>query len=203
MTVCGSADERVVLCGPDGEVVGTRPKRYVHHGHTPLHLAFSCYLFDEAGRFLLTRRAYTKHTWPGVVTNSCCGHPAPDEPLESAIERRTREELGISPIDLTLVLPTFSYRATMADGTVENELCPVFTALASPTTPTPNPDEVDSADWLQWTTFTADVLTGERQVSPWCALQVAELVLLGPDPLRWPAADASQLPAAAPRTARP
>jgi len=192
-----SGEDTVVLCGPDGTAVGTRPKRYVHHRYTPLHLAFSCYLFDRAGRFLLTRRAYAKRTWPGVVTNSCCGHPAPNEPLHSAIERRVRAELGMNPLDIKLVLPSFSYRATMRDGTVENELCPVFTALADPTAPAANPDEVDSAEWLSWSSFTVDVRNGRRQVSPWCALQVAELVLLGPDPVRWPAADASQLPAAA------
>jgi isopentenyl-diphosphate Delta-isomerase len=187
----------VVLCAPDGTAIGTRPKRYVHHRHTPLHLAFSCYLFDEEGRILLTRRALTKTTWPGIATNSCCGHPAPEEALDSAIERRVSEELGVDPIDIKLVLPAFSYRAEMRDGTIENELCPVFTAMAGPTTPTPNPAEVDSCWWEPWSTFAGDVLAGERQVSPWCALQVVQLARLGDDPVRWPAVDTSHLPAAA------
>ena len=123
--------ESVVLVDEAGYASGTADKTAVHHAQTPLHLAFSCYLFNEAGQFLLTRRAESKRTWPGVWTNTCCGHPLPGEPMSGGVLRRLREELGISAAKLTLVLPRFRYQARMANGVLENELCPVYAAYTA------------------------------------------------------------------------
>ncbi|MFM6852026.1 MAG: isopentenyl-diphosphate Delta-isomerase, partial [Terrabacter sp.] len=169
-------EELVVLVSPDGEAIGTAPKSSVHHADTPLHLAFSAYLFDDAGSFLVTQRALDKATFPGVWTNSACGHPAPGEPLHDAVCRRVADELGLAVRGLRLVLPRFSYRAEQ-DGVVELELCPVLVGRVAGTAPTPRPDatEVEAAEWLPWEEFVADVLAGLRPVSTWCREQVAEL----------------------------
>ena len=58
--------ELVVLLDDEGRTIGSAPKADVHHTATPLHLAFSCYLFDDAGSVLLTRRALHKKTFPGI-----------------------------------------------------------------------------------------------------------------------------------------
>ncbi|MBS4753985.1 isopentenyl-diphosphate Delta-isomerase [Nocardioides sp. zg-ZUI104] len=168
--------EQVVLLDDEGRAIGTADKAAVHHRDTPLHLAFSCYVFDRAGRLLLTRRAHDKRTWPGVWTNSCCGHPAPGESPLEAVVRRTRQELGIELEHLSVVLPDFRYRAVMEDGTVEHEVCPVHVAvLADPATLAPDPAEVAEHAWVDWPSFRADVLAGSRDVSPWCRLQVEAL----------------------------
>jgi len=184
--------ELVVLLDEDGQAIGTADKAGVHHADTPLHLAFSCYLFDDAGNVLVTQRALHKRTFPGVWTNSCCGHPAPGEPLDDAVRRRVEQELGTSVTDLRLVLPRFRYRAEQ-DGVVENEMCPVFVGSASGGV-SPDPDEVGEARWEPWQPFRAAVLDGTRAVSVWCREQIAELPA---DPVSAPAADGDDLPPAA------
>ena len=185
--------EEVVLLDDEGNAVGTAPKTDVHGTDTPLHLAFSCYVFDAAGRLLVTQRAVAKPTFGGVWTNSCCGHPAPGEPIAEAVRRRTGQELGLEVEDVTLVLPLFRYRAVGDNGTVENELCPVFTATASGE-PRPDPAEVEAWEWAPWPQFRDGVLQRRREVSLWCREQVEALPQ---DPLSAPAADPSELPPAA------
>ncbi|MCP2166762.1 isopentenyl-diphosphate Delta-isomerase [Goodfellowiella coeruleoviolacea] len=190
--------EQVVLCGPRHERIGTAPKAEVHTGATPLHLAFSCYVFDQDGQLLVTHRAASKTTWPGVRTNSCCGHPAPDEPMVAAVARRLRHELGLTTDRIELILPDFTYRATMANGVVEHEVCPVYRAVvATGTVAHPNPTEVDRAYWYPWRRFVAEAAADPGQISPWSGWQVAELAELGDDPLAWPVAGDERLPPAA------
>lgn len=190
------ADHDVVLVDDDGHPLGRAPKSTVHHDATPLHLGFSCYVVDDAGRVLVTERARSKPSFPGVLTNSVCGHPAPGERLEDSVRRRARDELGVELTDVRLVLPRFRYRASM-NGLVENELCPVFVGRAVAGSERPDPAEVDAAEWLLWSSFADDVVSRRRTVSPWCAEQVPRLLALGPDPSAWPTASAAELPAAA------
>lgn len=189
--------EQVVLLDESGQAAGVADKLSVHHGATPLHLAFSCYIFNEAGQFLLTRRADSKRVFPGVWTNSCCGHPAPGEPVDGAVRRRVAQELGITLTDVVLMLPRFRYRAEM-DGVVENEMCPVYaTVYDGPLDP--DPAEVADVKWVDWADFCREIRTGRQAISPWCALQVAELDRLGTDPFTWPPADPAELPAGYPQ----
>ncbi|MET0452844.1 MAG: isopentenyl-diphosphate Delta-isomerase [Mycobacterium sp.] len=170
-------DERVVLVDESGGPIGTAAKANVHHDATPLHLGFSCYLFDSRGRVLLTRRALGKVTWPGVWTNSFCGHPAPGEQLLDAVRRRARRELGVGIDEAACVLPDFRYRATAADGTVENEICPVFCARADSAL-TVAPDEVMDTRWVTWQELSAAARL-PWSISPWAVTQIPLLEARG------------------------
>ena len=143
--------ELIVLVDDDGRTIGTMPKPLVHHGETPLHRAFSAYLFDDSGRLLITRRAVDKATFPGMWTNTVCGHPGPGEDDAAAIARRAAFELGVQVDQLRPALPGYRYRAEFR-GVVENEVCPVYLGRFGGT-PAPDPTEV--ADWelLDWAAF--------------------------------------------------
>ena len=197
MTTSPGGGELVVLLDEEGNAIGSADKAAVHTEGTPLHLAFSCYLFDDAGRLLITRRALDKATFPGVWTNSVCGHPAPGEPLSEAIRRRAGDELGLLVTELQLVLPRFRYDARAADGVLENEMCPVFVARCDdPGRLTLAPTEVAEFAWVFWPDFRDDVLTGVREVSVWCAKQVSELTSLELPGGGFPTASPRDLPPA-------
>lgn len=170
--------ELVVLLAETGEPIGTARKYDVHTDSTPLHLAFSCWLFDDDGRVLLTRRALSKLTWPGVWTNSFCGHPAPDEAPEEAITRRAATELGVNPAELValeVVAPDFRYRAADSSGVVENEICPVYVARLQPGARlSPNPDEVDSYAWVTPGALLTAAEATPFVFSPWMIAELNE-----------------------------
>ncbi|WPF65557.1 MULTISPECIES: isopentenyl-diphosphate Delta-isomerase [unclassified Corynebacterium] len=183
MISTGSAEGRelVILSDEEGNPTGTVPKESVHTEDTPLHLAFSAYLVDPEGRVLLTRRALSKKTWPGVWTNSFCGHPAPGEATEDAVRRRLEQELGVSAaqiMQLSRVLPDFRYWARDSSGVVENEICPVFVVrLAAGSDLRPSPAEVDSWEWLRPSALVRAVEAAPVVFSPWLVEQLAHSVL--------------------------
>lgn len=166
--------EMVVLLDEEHHRIGVADKSTVHTAETPLHLAFSCYILDYAGRALVTRRALGKRTWPGVWTNSCCGHPAPDEDLEAAVRRRAEQELGMALTEVVPALPDFRYRAVSAEGIVENEYCPVFWARTEDV-PRPDPDEVAEYAWVEWSDLANLAARTPWVLSPWSVEQIPRL----------------------------
>jgi isopentenyl-diphosphate delta-isomerase len=149
--------ESVVLLDDRGQPVGQHPKSTVHHTETPLHLAFSLYLFDRTGRLLMTRRALSKVTWPGVWTNSCCGHPMPGESMTDAVQHRAQD----------------------ASGIWENEICPVFTATLHPAAVLqPNRAEVMDIAWIDPAAVVIASAATPFAFSPWAVEQMAGMALL-------------------------
>ena len=168
-------DDKVVFVDDQNNPIATGDKLPSHHSDTKLHRAFSVFLFNGKGEFLMQQRALSKKTWPGVWSNSCCGHVMLHETTESAAARRIRYELGIMGVDLKLALPNFRYRAEK-DGIVEHEICPVFIGTTD-VAAKPNPDEVEAVKWVDWNQFVASLDDPATDISPWAVEEVRELVV--------------------------
>ncbi|KNC11998.1 isopentenyl-diphosphate delta-isomerase [Klebsiella sp. RIT-PI-d] len=153
--------EHVILLDAQGNPAGTLEKYAAHTTSTPLHLAFSSWLFNTEGRLLVTRRALAKKAWPGVWTNSVCGHPQQGETFEQAISRRCHFELGLEITHLVPVHPTFRYCETDPSGIIENEVCPVYAAQVASDINV-NADEVMDYQWV-----TLDALFSALAATPW------------------------------------
>jgi isopentenyl-diphosphate delta-isomerase len=177
------SDEVVVLVDDDDREIGTALKSEVHDSNTPLHRAFSLFLFDRPSpevterygdrRVLVTQRALTKKTWPGVWSNSVCGHPAPGESREEAIVRRVREELGCGVKELEKVAD-YRYRFSRG-GVVEHEICPIFVGVIEGELK-PDQEEVEDWEWMEWEEFRKALDSDKSGVwSEWCK-EEAQLV---------------------------
>ena len=169
-----SFDDKIVFVDEANIPLATGDKLPGHTNDTKLHRAFSVFLFNSQGEFLMQQRALAKKTWPGVWSNSACGHVMLHEQSEAAAKRRLKYELGLFGIDLTLALPNFRYRAEK-DGVVENEICPVFIGFIDKQ-PKRNPAEVESTKWVDWQEFVESLEDPETDISPWAVQEVRLLV---------------------------
>lgn len=158
--------EHIVLLSPTGIPIGSAPKLASHHHDTPLHLAFSCYVFNDSGKLLVTQRALSKKVWPGVWTNSFCGHPFPDEKLEDAVIRRAHDELGTRIKCIECVVKDYQYTTPAYENVIENEICPVFFAQIDGLIH-PNPDEVEAYRWLSWDEYAMELVDRAQDYSYW------------------------------------
>jgi len=160
-----TAEEYVVLVDATDREIGIEPKSRVHTSVTPLHRAFSLFLFRATKELLLQQRSNTKKTWPGIWSNSCCGHPLPGESYERAVLRRTQFELGVQ---LKTVTKVFDYQYCFSkDGVMENEICPVFMGFYDGAV-RPRPDEVQAVQWIKWEDWVSETIQHPDLYSPWC-----------------------------------
>jgi isopentenyl-diphosphate Delta-isomerase len=162
------AEERVILVDADDREVGTLGKLAAHENGGVRHRAFSVFIVDARGRWLLQRRAEGKYHFPGLWTNACCSHPRPGEGTEAAAHRRLREELGFDcPLTERF---HFEYKATSAvEGLTEHELDHVFTGVHGGEIH-PDPEEVGSVRWVDPAGLARELQKHPEAYTPWFKL---------------------------------
>lgn len=166
----GEAAERVILVDAADRPVGTAPKLEAHRLGLR-HRAFSVLVTDRHGRWLLQRRASAKYHSGGLWSNSCCGHPRPEEATAAAAARRLNEELGIRCA--MTPLGTVSYAVDFDNGLAENEVVTLFgTRHDGPLAP--DPAEVEATAWLALPDLLADVRARPEAYTYWFRLYLTE-----------------------------
>lgn len=157
-------DEMLILVDEDDQVVGYKDKQACHDNEGVLHRAFSIFIFNEKGQVLLQQRGRDKRLWPGFWSNSCCSHPRKGESMETATQRRLKEELGF--ITDLQYLYYFEYQATFENKGTEHELCHVYIGRYDDKV-TINPTEIEDWQWIDWQDLKDEVENNPDRFTPW------------------------------------
>jgi len=164
--------EHVILVDPADRELGTAEKGEAHRAGD-LHRAFSIFVFNPAGALLLQQRARTKYHSGGLWTNTCCGHPRPYEPIQEAVHRRLREEMGLD-CNLKEIF-SFTYKVQCDNNLFEHEYDYVFVGEYEGD-PVPNPTEVDDWRWMDLGGLRKDIQEHSGCYTSWLKICIDRVV---------------------------
>lgn len=148
-------DEMITIVDNFDNVLGYEGKLNVHRKGL-LHRAFSLFIYDsKLNKMLIHQRAKNKYHSGGLWTNACCSHPRKGEDLNTAVYRRTIEELGVSIPEVDYEIGKikecgkFTYRKEFGELT-EYEIDHVFVWFVDSTILqlAPSKDEIENLMWI-------------------------------------------------------
>ena len=137
------------------------------------HSAVSVFIFNGKNELLLQKRSSDKYHSAGLWANTCCTHPLPGEAPIAGAQRRLREEMGLTA-DLTELF-TFSYRADVGNGLIENEYDYVFGGI-SKRDPLPNPTEVSDWAWINLKELEQSLMVNPARYCVWLTRCFREVI---------------------------
>lgn len=175
MIVTADTSTMVILVDEADNPVGQEEKLQAHKLGL-CHRAFSVLIFRNHNglELLLQQRAKSKYHSPGLWTNTCCSHPAPDENTEQAAMNRLQLEMGIET-ELTHA-GVFHYTAPFKNGLTENEVDHVYYAFVNSNCEVkPNPNEAADFRWVKMSRLINELNQQPQSYTPWFqqALQIA------------------------------
>jgi len=132
-----------------------------------LHRAFSIFIYNDKGEWLLHQRADNKYHSPGLWTNTCCGHPRKGENTGEAALRRLNEEMGFNcPIRKIF---DFTYFTDFGNGLFEHELDYVYAGNWNGN-PKPNTNEAQKWKWENPKNVIRDIEENPENYTYWFRL---------------------------------
>ena len=159
--------EKVILVNAQDKKMGEAEKIEAHKKGL-LHRAFSIFIGrneKEKTELLLQKRSRDKYHSGGLWTNTCCGHPRPDENIHDAAQRRLKEEMGFC-VDLKEI-SCFHYSAYFKNGLIENEIDHIFVGLVNNQIVEFNSAEIEEINWMSWDDLEKDLVNYPERYSAW------------------------------------
>ncbi|RAJ32996.1 isopentenyl-diphosphate Delta-isomerase [Pedobacter cryoconitis] len=155
--------DHVILVDQADVMTGAMEKMEAHE-RGELHRAFSIFIFNQKGEFLLQQRALDKYHSGGLWSNTCCSHPYPGEETAIGAKRRLQEEMGMDCVlDFGF---SFIYQADLEDGLSENEFDHVYFG-SSDQTPVLNPEEVAAFKYVTLEALETALKTNPEEYTIW------------------------------------
>ncbi|MFV0442370.1 MAG: NUDIX hydrolase [Planctomycetaceae bacterium] len=127
------------ICDAEDRVIGQACRGEVH-ARKLLHRAVHIWVFNSQGKFLLHRRSATKDESPHCYTSSASGHLSAGEDYSEAAARELQEELGLSE--------ALEYLTRLPAGLETAYEHTALFQVRSDAPPTPDPDEIESIEYL-------------------------------------------------------
>lgn len=135
-----STDNEILeIVDADDHVVGTACRAEIHRKNL-MHRAVHLFVFNPNGEVYVQRRSASKDRHPRKLDSSAAGHVDPDESYETTAIRELKEELGIVA-EVTEVLRISACPMT------DNEHVVLYMVVTD-SEPIPNPDEVESGEFM-------------------------------------------------------
>ncbi len=164
--------EYVILVDEQDQKLGLMEKMEAHQKGL-LHRAFSVFVFNDKGQFLLQQRAFSKYHSGGLWTNTCCSHPRDGETVLEAASRRLNEEMGfVVPLEFQF---SFIYFRELDNDLIEHELDHVvfgkFTGI-----PAINIDEVVSYKYIDKEELIKDMKANPNNYTEWFKICFEEVL---------------------------
>ena len=163
-----SGEETIMLVDRTDMVVGEISKIAAHQGVGQLHRAFTMFLQNKKGEWLLTQRSKAKPLWPLWWDAACSSHPwYPNEMIEQAALRRMPFELGlqIEQVQNLKVITAYEYHAVYSPAWSENEINHIVVATFDGSLAI-NPKEVSQYQWFSKQQIDAS-LDKPEYFAPW------------------------------------
>lgn len=166
-------EDQIILVDENDAQVGVMGK-LESHKRGLLHRAFSIFIKNAKGEWMLQKRAIGKYHSGGLWTNTCCGHPRDGEEIVKAANRRLKEEMGFN-CSLQEVF-VFHYKTTLEHGLEENEIDHCFVGEYDGT-PELNREEADDWKWMALDKIKSDIARNPANYTYWFKAALKKLTI--------------------------